>query len=124
MNKGIVRKMDHLGRITIPIEFRRAAGIDAMTPLDLFVEGNVIRLNKGKGRRLDELGRYTIPMEIRRSNGWGEGQALDVYVEFGEIRIGKIGCDWCDNTDDLIEVDDHRLCRKHVHKIIDALAEE
>lgn len=41
---GIVRKIDELGRLVIPIELRKAMGLDAGSELQLFVEGESIIL--------------------------------------------------------------------------------
>lgn len=43
---GIVRKVDTLGRIVIPIELRRTLGIDTKDSLEIFVEGDSIILKK------------------------------------------------------------------------------
>jgi transcriptional pleiotropic regulator of transition state genes len=43
---GIVRKLDNLGRIVIPIELRRNFDIDIKDSLEIFVEGNTIVLKK------------------------------------------------------------------------------
>lgn len=43
---GIVRKVDELGRIVLPIELRRTLDIDVKDALEIFVEGNQIILNK------------------------------------------------------------------------------
>ncbi|MCM2531798.1 AbrB/MazE/SpoVT family DNA-binding domain-containing protein [Neobacillus pocheonensis] len=43
---GIVRKVDELGRIVIPIELRRALEIDLKDPVEIFVEGEQIILKK------------------------------------------------------------------------------
>lgn len=43
---GIVRKVDDLGRIVLPIELRRTLDIDIKDPLEIFVEGNTIVLQK------------------------------------------------------------------------------
>ncbi|MFD1773185.1 AbrB/MazE/SpoVT family DNA-binding domain-containing protein [Paenibacillus rhizophilus] len=43
---GIVRKVDELGRIVIPIELRRTMGIDIKDPLEIFVDGEKIILRK------------------------------------------------------------------------------
>ena len=123
MAKGIVRKIDELGRITIPIEYRRAASIEVLESLDQHMEDNVIHLKKGKGRKLDELGRYTIPMECRRTLGFVDRQEVDIFIECGEICIQKIGCAWCSNTDDLLLINGHQLCRKCALAVFDAVAE-
>lgn len=39
---GIVRSLDSLGRITIPIELRRTLGIEEGDPMEIFVEGSAI----------------------------------------------------------------------------------
>lgn len=43
---GIVRKLDELGRITLPIELRRKLEIGERDPLEIFVEENRIILQK------------------------------------------------------------------------------
>lgn len=43
---GIVRKVDELGRIVLPIELRRTLGIDVKDSLEIFVDGNYIMLKK------------------------------------------------------------------------------
>lgn len=43
---GIVRKVDELGRIVLPIELRRTLDIDVKDPLEIYVEGNSIVLKK------------------------------------------------------------------------------
>ncbi len=43
---GIVRKLDELGRITLPIELRRTLEIGERDPLEIFVEEDRIILQK------------------------------------------------------------------------------
>jgi transcriptional pleiotropic regulator of transition state genes len=43
---GIVRKVDELGRVVMPIELRRTLGIDVKDPLEIFVDGDRIVLKK------------------------------------------------------------------------------
>ena len=43
---GIVRKVDVLGRIVLPIELRRTLGIDVRDPLEIFVRDDSIILRK------------------------------------------------------------------------------
>ena len=45
-NTGIVRKLDELGRITLPIELRRNLGVGERDPLEIFVEDDKIILQK------------------------------------------------------------------------------
>ncbi len=43
---GIVRKVDELGRVVIPIELRRTLGIDERDSLEIYVDGDQIILKK------------------------------------------------------------------------------
>ncbi|MBU3176065.1 AbrB/MazE/SpoVT family DNA-binding domain-containing protein [Clostridium estertheticum] len=43
---GIVRKVDQLGRIVIPIELRRVLNIEELDPLEIYAEGETIILKK------------------------------------------------------------------------------
>lgn len=43
---GVVRKVDELGRIVVPIELRRTMDISVKDTLEIFVEGDQIILKK------------------------------------------------------------------------------
>lgn len=43
---GIVRQLDELGRIVLPIELRRTLGIHEKDPLEIFVDGEKVLLRK------------------------------------------------------------------------------
>ncbi|TCL00042.1 transcriptional pleiotropic regulator of transition state genes [Natranaerovirga hydrolytica] len=43
---GIVRKLDELGRITLPIELRRNLHVNEKDPLEIFVDDDKIILKK------------------------------------------------------------------------------
>lgn len=43
---GIVRKMDELGRVVIPIEIRNQFKIAEKDPIEIFVDGSTIVLKK------------------------------------------------------------------------------
>lgn len=45
---GIVRKVDELGRVVIPIELRRTLGIQEKDALEIYVENECIVLKKYK----------------------------------------------------------------------------
>lgn len=45
-NTGVVRKVDELGRVVIPVELRRILGIAEGTALDFHVDGENIVLRK------------------------------------------------------------------------------
>jgi len=43
---GIVRKVDELGRVVIPIELRRTLDIEVKDSLEIYVDGSIIMLRK------------------------------------------------------------------------------
>lgn len=43
---GIVRKVDELGRIVLPIELRKTLDINVKDPLEIYVDGNSVILKK------------------------------------------------------------------------------
>ena len=43
---GIVRKLDHLGRIVLPKELRRTLDLPEGTPMEIYIDGNRIVLRK------------------------------------------------------------------------------
>lgn len=43
---GIIRRLDELGRIVIPIEIRNKLNISERDPVEIYVEGSNIILNK------------------------------------------------------------------------------
>lgn len=43
---GIVRKVDELGRIVLPIELRRNLNINIKDPVEIYVDGEFILLKK------------------------------------------------------------------------------
>ncbi len=45
-SSGMVRKVDELGRIVIPIEIRQTLDIKVKTPLEIFVDEDMIVLRK------------------------------------------------------------------------------
>lgn len=43
---GVVRQLDNLGRVVLPIELRRTMDISVKDPLEVFVDGDDIILRK------------------------------------------------------------------------------
>lgn len=46
---GIVRKIDELGRIVLPVELRRLQGIDIGTPIEFYEDGRFILIKTYQG---------------------------------------------------------------------------
>ncbi len=43
---GIVRKIDELGRVVLPIELRRTMNLEVRDPVEIFLDGDAIVLRK------------------------------------------------------------------------------
>lgn len=43
---GIIRKVDELGRVVLPVEMRRTLGIEERDPLEISMEGEMVILRK------------------------------------------------------------------------------
>jgi transcriptional pleiotropic regulator of transition state genes len=118
MTKGIIKKMDPLGRVTVPMEYRKTAGINAFDRVGLELHGSVIHVilpsNMGKfvgiDRPFDELGRITLPIEMRTSLNFEECQKVDLYFEGNVLCIKKVGCHYCGKTELLKEFKGFHVC--------------
>lgn len=60
---GIVRKVDELGRVVIPIELRKVMGIGIKDPLEIYIEDSAIILKKH-----DTTPRYMVTKEVSKDN--------------------------------------------------------
>lgn len=43
---GIVRRIDDLGRVVLPVELRRTLDLEVRDPVEIFIEGDAIVLRK------------------------------------------------------------------------------
>ena len=65
---GIIRRVDELGRVVLPIELRNKFGITEKDPMEIYVDGNSIVLKKyepncifcGNSKKLVEFGDKVI----------------------------------------------------------------
>ena len=73
-NTGVIRKLDELGRITLPIELRRSLDLDVKDGLEITVQDDYIILRKAEAGdvfngRTDDLieyeGKYISKSTIR-----------------------------------------------------------
>lgn len=77
MVKGIVRSLDHLGRIVIPIEMRKTLGIEPKDPVEMLLtdEGILIKVDTNRLKKLEDytdkelLRELELRKQIRAFNG-------------------------------------------------------
>ena len=107
---GIVRCVDDLGRIVIPMELRRDRNIAVKDPLSISREGNRIVLVPRTGiadgivRKVDDLGRVVIPAELRRALDIKPKDQLAILTDGKSIVLVKFfeGCVLCGTTSDRV----------------------
>ena len=71
---GIVRRIDELGRIVLPVELRRTLGLDVRDPVEVYVEEDSIILRKyqpncifcGSSKNVTNFRSKGVCMECRR----------------------------------------------------------
>lgn len=126
---GIIRKIDELGRVVIPIELRNGLGWNEKESLEIYIESNkiCIRQPKFEGRidsvgiirKLDELGRIVIPKEIRNKFDIAFKDAVEILVDDDVIMIMKkeLTCIFCNNNNQLKEFNEKLVCSRCLKKL-------
>ncbi|QNK87729.1 AbrB/MazE/SpoVT family DNA-binding domain-containing protein [Sporosarcina sp. resist] len=66
---GITRKLDNLGRLVIPKELRKTMKIDVGTPIEIFVEDDLIILHKYSPNRACLVTGDILPDNIEYQGG-------------------------------------------------------
>jgi len=93
--RGLVRRLDDLGRILIPKEYRRELGLERDDKVELYAlkDGVLIRLWDGESvapvRRVDALGRLIVPVKMRRALDIRFHDELEIFLLRDGIFIRK-----------------------------------
>lgn len=80
---GIVRRIDNLGRFTIPREMLRALEISAGTPMEIYVDGPKIILRK---HQPDTWSREELELALILACDSFEGKPLE-YLQEARERV-------------------------------------
>lgn len=94
----VIKKVDELGRIQIPLEIREKVNFLEKDKIDVYIKNNMIILEKNhdeneiKGiiRRVDELGRIVLPIEVREKLNIEENNELEICLEGNTIILKKV----------------------------------
>lgn len=127
---GVVRKIDELGRLVVPMEIRREFGLLGIEKVDIYLDAKFpecIVVEKfdeeasaiGVARNLDNLGRFVVPMEMRRNFCIGDRCALEFFTENNKIYIKKYnpGCIFCDDINNTVEYKGRKVCKNCIAKL-------
>lgn len=125
---GIIRKLDELGRIVIPIDYRKSKVEDGKTKVNVFNIGEYVIIEildnqlEKTTRKFDELGRVVINIEIRDLLGWQQKDEIEIW-NFGKYFILKrvvLKCVFCDyDKKKLIYYRDKLVCEKCIKALIE-----
>lgn len=119
-DKGINRKLDDLGRIVIPNEYRKKFGFNSGCKVitefinDLVVLERVKDSEKIYSRKIDSLGRILIPNDFRKSWNWKEDDLIKVirYNSYLILKKENNKCVFCFREKNLLEYKDKYICNK------------
>ena len=117
-NNGIIRRLDELGRIVVPVEIRNNYLKSKVIYLKRI--GNYIILSQKNAdnscikREFDELGRIVINKEIRTDLELNPRDSVCIWVFKGCAIIKKYEekCVFCRNEKKLIRFKDKLICEK------------
>lgn len=117
--EGIIRRIDELGRMVIPVDYR-VGDLSGEITLYLHVVGEYVILSKenenqsGVAREIDGIGRVTIKLETREKVNWEEKDHIAVWCYNGYIIMKKVEekCVFCKAKKKLAKYMGKLICRK------------
>lgn len=121
---GIIRKLDELGRIVIPREFRSGKVREGITNIVVFnIKDYVIveikEQSENVTKKIDELGRVLINMEIRNALEWREKDLIEIWSFNNYYILKKVeeSCIFCGTKKQLAEFKTRAICKKCAEEI-------
>ncbi len=100
---GIIRHLDNVNRITLPIEWRKQANFEAENLIEISFDGEKFTLKQfikenhsnvyGQLRILDDLGRVIIPKDWCMVNGISCRDSIEINYDDDkkEFTLRKVG---------------------------------
>lgn len=124
---GVTRKVDKIGRITIPIEARTAHHFQIGHKIGIGVNKDGIRLEReeicmdcGYFRELEDFGRIALPVEIRNRLDMPPGTVVEFLSDATGIVIRKYAgtCVFCGADHDLANYRGKKICRRCISELV------
>lgn len=116
---GISRPLDELGRVVIPIDFRRFGFEEGTWVCVNYYKNSVLITRADEGdtgqlKKIDSLGRVVADKIFRDEHNWQEKDKIVVFYYKGIIVMQKLQekCVICENTKNLIQYQDKKICTK------------
>lgn len=122
---GIIRRIEDLGRVCLPIEYRRALKLFSDEKLEIVSDGEKIIARRpliingqiqlqGDLRKFDaKLGRLLIPSEIRKIFKLSTGARVAISIDGDELVLRPLyeQCVFCNSKENLLEFSEENICR-------------
>ena len=116
---GSIRKLDELGRLVIPSEYRKGKVVDGETPVKVYNIGDYViveLLDKAdeNTKKFDELGRVLVQVEIRKKLNWNKDDKIEIWDcdKYFIMQKEKNECVFCERKDNLIKYKKQLLCEQ------------
>lgn len=126
-NDGVIRRVDELGRVVIPVEYRKESFKEGEEIYVFRIEDYIILSksnfdNTALIKRIDEAGRVVIKKEFRTDLDWNEKDAISVwsFEDFIIMKKYEEKCVFCKTTLNLIEFKEKLICDDCKGKLIKA----
>ena len=117
--EGIKRKLDELGRLVIPNNYRKEKVIDGESKFKIYQINNFVIVkivsNNCKGaRKFDGLGRVVVDIEIRRNLNWNDKDIIEIWTidDYFILKKFENKCIFCGKQKNLIEYKNKLICEK------------
>lgn len=115
--EGIPRKLDELGRVVIPIDYRNGKYEDGTVVYIQVMDDYLIVTDNddfkmGIAKKFDELGRIQITKEMREELNWEFRDSLMVWAFDGGLILKKVEekCIFCRTKEQIEEFKDKFIC--------------
>jgi len=115
--EGIARKLDELGRIVIPVDFRNGKYEEGTVVYlnvwnDYLIVTNENKYDTGIEKKFDELGRIQITKEIRELLNWEFRDSLMIWSFESGLILKKVEekCIFCRQNEQLEEFKNKYIC--------------
>lgn len=117
---GILRKLDELGRVVIPIDYRTGKVEDGETKIAIhnikkYIIIEILKDQTEKtNKRFDELGRVVVYVEMRNKLNWKVRDDIEVwnYENYFILKKVEKECTFCANKENLTEYKGKLICSK------------
>lgn len=127
-NTGIIRKVDELGRVVLPISLRGNLKLYTGAKLQLYIDDDFIILEKYNDtknndialtRIIDGLGRIVLPKELRDTLNIPYKTSLEIYLFKNGIALKKYipNCILCKGAKNLIAYNEKLICSKCINEL-------